>query len=168
MSNTIISLIDNARDTAAKAVREVNNINYEAYSLEELLRFFKTLDDAYAAFDSVRKQLYHHLDNLDKAVVPTRLELAGCEDGIRIKFDDTVGYNFRRATKYSAKTLDKEALFSWLRERGDAGMITETVNAQTLANYLKDLTLNEGIDPPEGVAELTTYYGVGVNKYTPK
>jgi hypothetical protein len=161
-----------AIEDAAKAVRKASvmmaEIDQGQLKLEDLLVYYKCASDAYDDLDTVRKGIYHILDNLEKGIIPQRLEDAGCEDGIRINFGNGVGYNFRRSTKYSAKTIDKPALFEWLRGRGDGAMIQETVNAQTLSTYLKHAMIEEGVEPPAGVAELTTYYGVGINKYTPK
>lgn len=141
---------------------------HERMQLADLLVYYKQLDDAYEMLDTARKRVYHILDHLDKNAVPEALDKNDCTDGIRIQFSNEVGYNFRRSTKYSAKTKDKEGLFSWVRERGDGALITETINAGTLATYLKNKMLEEGVEPPSDLVELTTYYGVGVNKYTPK
>jgi hypothetical protein len=155
-------------DAITEKARELKSVDPDRMPIRDLLVFFKQLDDSYTQLDDARKRVYHILDELDKVIVPEALEKNGCEDGIRIQFSDTIGYNFRRATKYSAKTLDKEAAFAWVRDMGAGGIITETINASTFASFLKEKMLNEGIEPPEGVAQLTTYYGVGVNKYTPK
>jgi hypothetical protein len=163
-----INAIEVATSHIRQAIKAMESVKPEDLNIEQLLVYFKGADDAYGELDVARKGVYHIINNLEQNIVPQRLEDAGCEDGIRINFGNGVGYNFRRSTKFSAKTIDKAALFNWLRERGDGEMIQETVNAQTLATYLKHKMLDEGIEPPAGVAELTTYYGVGVNKYTPK
>lgn len=155
-------------ETAARHIDSQINQKSEEYELRELLVTFHNVKMLYGAIDDARKQIYHALDELDKVLVPQALDKAGCTDGIRIQIAPDLGYNFRRAIKYSAKTADKEGLFVWLRDRGDEDLIQETVNAGTLATYLKDLMLNEGIEPPEEIVSLTTYYGVGINKYTPK
>jgi hypothetical protein len=165
---SVVAAIEEATRAVRKASVMMAEMDTQLLNLEDLLIYFKGVDDAYNELDSARKSIYHLLDILDKNIVPQRLEDAGCEDGVRINFGNGVGYNFRRSTKYSVKTMDKAQLFAWLRERGDGAMIQETVNAQTLTTYLKGCMLDQGIEPPAGVAELTSYYGVGVNKYTPK
>lgn len=145
-----------------------DEIDAPSDTLENKLLFFLQFKQAYEKLDEARKALYHVLDHMDKVTIPEALEQAGHEDGVRVRVTDELGYNFRRATKYSAKTIDKEKLFEWLREKGAGDIIVETVNAGTLASFLKEQMLEHGTEAPPDVAELKTYYGVGINKYTPK
>ena len=136
--------------------------------LAEALRYYAKFKRAYEALDVARKKAFKHLDYLNKSIIPKKLEDADLADGVRVQIDDQTGYNFRVQTQYSAKQNDREALYAWLRERGDGELITETVNASTLASYLKGLMLDEGIEVPQEMAELTTYEITGMTKYTPK
>lgn len=136
--------------------------------LNEACQYYAHLKKAYSELDDARKKVFHHLDKLNKAVIPAKLEEAGLEDGIKVRISDDVGYTFRVQTQYSAKQKDREALYAWLRDRGDGELITETVNANTLASYLKNVMLEEGVEVPSDMAELTTYEITGMTKYTPK
>ena len=150
---------------AARYAKE--NFADKPMELNEKLLTFYFFKEAYGVLDTARKELYNVLDDMDKNVIPEVLDKAGVADGVRIRISDDLGYNFRRATKYGTKVLDKERLYELLRERGAADIIQETVNSGTLTKYVKDLLLDEGIELPEDIVQLTSYYGVGVNTYTP-
>jgi hypothetical protein len=47
--------------------------------------------------------------------------------------------------------LDKQLGFQWLRETGNESLIQETVNAQTLAAFAKDLNVTKGIELPQDI-----------------
>ena len=101
---------------------------------------------------------------MDKFILPTKFDASDL-DLIRIP---ELARSFYPTTKYSAKTLDKEELMKWLRDLGQDALISETVNSSTLAGFLKERMLEEGIDPPEEIVQLTTYKSIGSSKYTPK
>jgi hypothetical protein len=133
-------------------------------SLKDLLTFYVELKEGYAALDTARKRIYNLLDLLNKAVVPEALEASGM-DKVRVP---ELACSFYVLPRYSASLLDKEAGFDWLREVGLEDLITETVNAGTLAAAMKELVLEHGIDPPEDIVKFSTYNTTGVSKYTPK
>ncbi len=124
--------------------------------------YFET-KQAYDALDAIRKKIYHVLDRTSKEVIPARLNEMGV-DRVRVP---SIGRSVGILIKYSASTVDKEKGFAWLRKRGDEHIITETVNASTLAAYLRDLTLNEGVDAPDDAFVLKSYNITGMNKYNP-
>ena len=102
---------------------------------------------------------------LDEAAHLVRRAEADDLDLIRIP---ELARSFYPQTKYSAKVADKDKLAEWLREIGQDALITETVNSSTLAGFLKERLLEEGIDPPEEFVQLTTYKAIGSSKYAPK
>ena len=51
--------------------------------------------------------------------------------------------------RWSATMPDREAGIAWLREHGSAGMIQETVNAQTLGAHAKDMAMAKTPLPSE-------------------
>jgi len=120
--------------------------------------------DLHATLDEQTKRLYHVKDLFEKNVVPTIMLNT---DSTKISID-SIGRTFSVQQKYSASFIDKELGFGWLRERGDGDMITTTVNAGTLASYVKEMVLEQGIDPPEEIVKFSTYYTIGITKYTPK
>lgn len=120
--------------------------------------------NAHAELDDVIKALYHVRDFLDKVVVPARMDAEGT-DMVRIP---ELARSFSKQNKMSASFLDKEAGFKWLRDLGQGDLIQETVNAGTLASFVRNLITEQGIDPPEDVVKVTTYSTTSINKYTPK
>jgi len=129
-----------------------------------LLTEFQEIDEGYATIDVARKRLYAVLNRADKNSVPEALENEGV-DKIAIP---SLKRSYYVLNRYSASMLDKEGVFSWLREQGAEALITETVNAGTLAAYLKERTIKEGVDPPDELIKFTEYKIVGSSKYTPK
>ena len=72
---------------------------------------------------------------------------------------------------YTDATLEKDWKdkgFKWLRENGLGDLISETVNAGTLASAMRNMILDQGIEPPDDVIKVTTYKATSINKYTPK
>ena len=159
---TLEQLAEAVEATAAvieKAVEEAEN-----QSLVDAVKVYWRLKSGYDALDKARKKIYALSDKMDKFIIPSKFE-ADDLDLIRIP---ELARSFYPQTKYSAKVADKEKLAEWLREIGQDALITETVNSSTLAGFLKERLLEEGIDPPEEFVQLTTYKAIGSSKYAPK
>ena len=122
------------------------------------------MDATHKRLDEMRKRFYHEKDYLDKKVLPAALEAANT-DIVRVP---ELARSFSLQVKYSASFLDKDKGFEWLRERGSEDLIQETVNAGTLAAFVKSLIVDEGVDPPEDIVKVSTYQTIGITKYTPK
>lgn len=152
--------LNEVADQTDKLVENVEGTADVTTSCEVFLR----LKEAYEGLDKARKRIYAAKDKMDKAVVPAKLENCGM-DKVQIP---SLGRSFYTVTKYSASFVDREKGYEWLRENGNADVITETVNASTLAGLVKDMVLEEGIDPPEDVVKFTSYNTTGSSKYTPK
>lgn len=131
--------------------------------LSEMCMHFLRLDEEYTEIDNLRKELYKLLDGLDKTILPELFEKAGV-DKIAVP---EVERSFYLVPKYSASILDKEAGYQWLRDNGMESMIGETVNAGTLAAYLRARLIDEGLDPPDSM-KLNSYKTIGSSKYKPK
>ncbi len=117
--------------------------------------------------DSLKKQLtrlYHVVNAMDKAVLPRLFEHHGV-DMVRIP---ELGRSFSIRQMTTASMLDKEGAMAWLRNNGHGDLIQETVNAGTLASFIRNLQLEQGIDPPEELFKVNSYKTIGSNKYTPK
>jgi hypothetical protein len=117
--------------------------------------------------DDLKKQLtriYHVMNALDKGVLPKLFEHHGV-DMVRIP---ELGRSFSIRQMTTASMLDKEQAMSWLRDNGHGDLIQETVNAGTLASFIRNMILEEGIEPPEEMFKVNTYKTIGSNKYNPK
>ena len=133
-------------------------------SLEDLVSTWWQISQQYKRLDNLKKELYIALDRLNKGVLPEKFADRDL-DKIQIA---SLSRSFYPITKLSASFPDKEAGFAWLRENGDDALITETVNAGTLASHVKRMIEDEGIDPPEDIVKVNTYKITGSSKYTPK
>ena len=125
-----------------------------------ILKAFKALKDGYKIIDDHRKEIYHQVEFLSKSYIPeTMLEKGG---GSSLTLKD-IGYRFTVSTSLSATILDKDKAYEWLREQGQDGIITETVNASTLSKFAKTYTKDFGLDLPE-CFKVNPYYSTSVTK----
>lgn len=136
----------------------------DKYELADVATFFFQLKTQYEELDRARKKFFHLVERLNKGIIPARMDLAGT-DMLRVP---EIARSFSKQEKMSASTVDKDALFEWLRDIGQEELIQETVNSGTLASFCRRMMLDEGIEPPEDAVKLTTYNVIGVTKYTPK
>lgn len=165
--NTYLDIVDNLDEARNIIKREAIELQQKVDSadkietIEEFASFFWSIKQAYAELDEARKLIYHQLDRLDKSIFPEYLERLGT-DKVRVP---ELGRSFYVTKKFSVKQLDKEGVMEWLRNNGGADVIQETVNASVLTSFVQDLMIEQGIDPPEGVLELTSYNTIGSSKY---
>mgnify|MGYP006422376637 CR=1 FL=1 len=132
--------------------------------LTDLLVAYRSISEVYDRLDKQRKTLYKIKDRYDKQVIPQRMFDS---DTAKVSVD-SIGVSFYPLTKYSASVKDKEQGFEWLRSQGLDSLITETVNASTLASTFKEMILEQGVEPPEDLFNFTTYHITGQSKFTPK
>lgn len=123
---------------------------------------FQALCTQYDELDSYRKAMYALTERLEGVVIK-QFE----DQGIDKVAIPELERSFYPLQKYSATVLNKEEGYKWLRENNAGALITETVNAQTLAAFLKARLIEEGKDPPESM-KLEPYKIVGSSKYKPK
>ena len=144
---TIEKLRDDPQANAATAARAL-------YAIKE----------AHAQLDASVKSLYHIRDMLDKIIVPAKMD----DEGIDMVRVPELARSFSKQSKLSASFVDKEKGYEWLRSIGQGDIIQETVNAGTLASFVRNMILEDGIEPPEDVVKVSPYNTTGINKYTPK
>ena len=129
----------------------------------ELAPAFFDIKEKEDLLDATHKRFYRSYDRLNKHIFPTRLEDSGL-DMVRVP-DLARSFGIRRMM--SASLLDKEKGFEWLRSVGAGDMIQQTVNAGTLAAYVRNLILEEGVEPPAEIVKVSPYNQIGVTKYSP-
>ena len=130
----------------------------------ELAEFYFHLKELHEQADQAVKKLYHVNDMLNKHLIPSRLKDAGL-DAIRVP---SIARSFSIVTKTSASFIDKEKGLEWLRGMGAGEMIQETVNAQTLSSFCRNMILENGIDPPQDIVKVSSYDTMSMVKYKPK
>ena len=131
--------------------------------LADIAKAYFHLKQGYDAIDLQRKRIYHVVDMLNKHLIPTQLEKNEL-DMIRVP---EIERSFSPRLQISASLIDKEKGFEWLRETGKEDLIQETVNSSTLASFVRNMILEEGIDPPEDIVKVSQYYTTGMAKYNP-
>lgn len=142
---------------AEKYLRDTNSVN-------ESTRIWWALKQAHTELDAARKHIYHLVDKYDKSVLPERFEAADL-DMLRIP---SIERSFYILPKFSVKMVDKARGLEWLRGHDMGDLITETVNAQTLANSIKQMVEEYNMEPPPDIFDVKTYYTMGSSKYKPK
>lgn len=127
------------------------------------LALFQT-STIYEELDKAAKKVYHFKDALNKFHIPERLRAYNM-DGMRIP---EIARSFSIVEKTSASFLDKDAGLDWLRSIEQGDMIQETVNAGTLSAFIRNMILEQGIDPPDDIVKVSTYSTTSMVKYRPK
>lgn len=130
----------------------------------ELCTAYQEVKEVYAAFDTILTQLYHVKNNLDKVAIPQLFENKDLE---KISVPK-LALSFYIIPKYSASMLDREKAFKWLRKQNAGALITETVNAGTLASFFKERLIEKGAEAPAEIFKFTEYKTTGSSKYNPK
>lgn len=163
---------DKLEDVAKRISKEIEELaawaeeatDKQSIPPQDIARGLFFIKDAHKALDGVAKQLYHVKDKLEKHTLPTRLESMDL-DQIRIP---DIARSFSVQDKMSASFLDKEKGFEWLRETGQGDLIQETVNAGTLTSFVRNMIVDEGLEPPDDIVKVSTYKTISISKYTPK
>ena len=159
----ILDTVTSDVDVLAARVQDLQE-EVDKLPLVDKIKFYHTIKELHGRLDTARKRIFHVQDRYSKGVIPEAMDEMGV-DKLQVP---ELGHSFYPLTKYSAKLVDKERGMAWLRENGAEALIQPTVNASSLAGYLKDMMLNEGIEAPEDVAQLTVYRITGASKYNPK
>lgn len=157
------SLCDAIKALTATAGQTLDD-HWTAGDLEATLVLWQQLKDVNKEVEEARKKLGALIELFGKSILPTEFELRGF-DQFR---SPSACRSFTMRTEYTARVVDKEAGYVWLRENGGADLIQETVNAGTLKSFLVSKLNDEGVEPPEEVIKLNSFSVIGSNKYTPK
>ena len=135
-------------------------------TLADLCEVWHMLKSLHAEMDEAKRRVGAMVNNLQSAVLPERFESEGM-DKVSLP---SLGRSFYPLQKVQA-SLNKEnrdSAMGWLRDNGGESLITETVNANSLSAFVKDLMINQGLDVPEDSINVRTYSTMGSSKYTPK
>lgn len=159
-----ISEIVAALRSKADEIEKQSKDASDKMTIEDAVKFYFQLKSAYDELDEQRKRIYSTLDALNKAVLPDRLEDAGM-DLIRMP---ELERSFYIVPKMSASIVDKEKGHDWLIKHNLGALITQTVNAGTLASAMKKMVEEQNLQPPEDIIKLSPYRTIGSSKYKPK
>jgi len=129
---------------------------WEPKSAQEAIRMLVKLRDNYEALRILTKQIGKWKDRFTYTTIPEIMRTEGIKT---ITLDD----DRIRCTvnlRWSASMIDKDRGLEWLKENGHGDLIQDTVNAQTLASFARNLEEDEGIDLPDDI------FKVGQNPVT--
>jgi hypothetical protein len=129
--------------------------NFEAL----LLHFaqYRVLHDRLIAMKKHYESTY---EELSRHTIPDAIEIHVQNGGLKPPYY-LEGYGrISISRRYTASMLDKKAGMKWLKDNGYAEMVQETVNAQTLAGFARNLEDTEGKELPD------TIFKVGRIPYT--
>lgn len=144
------SLLERAsRDTAQ--VIEQQDIPTAVAFFAELRDIARNLSEKLSAVQKV-------VDGLSYEALPTMFTNANVKT-IRVENVGRVSINVR----WSASMPDKETGLGWLKQTGNAGLIQETVNAQSLGAFAKEETMH-GRPLPSDIFKVTSTPYVSITK----
>lgn len=126
----------------------------------KVIKHFDHMRKASEQIKLAREALQDLTDRLSKEQIPDLFRYIREKTGEKPPFKIEGVGSVSVSNKYSCTILDKDAGYNWLRNNGHGGLITETVNASTLAAFAKELIEGEGKELP---AEL---FKTGLNPYT--
>lgn len=147
------------RDEAAKVIKAFNKligmtqeIVGSGLDTNDLIRVFYETREQHEGLDESRKRFNAIIAELGSKTLPERFQAEGIKT---VKLEDVGRVNV--AYRKSASLVDKVAGMEWLREN-HPDIITETVNAQTLAAFVSSEFIEKNMDPPEFVKYSTSPY----------
>ena len=126
--------------------------HWKQCDLRELAMEFQRLQAEYAIAKDTAALIYAEFELLRKNVLPQVMEDMGL-DTAKVS---GVG-RIQIGQQASAKQLDKPGLLQWLADNGHDAIIAETVNASTLASFMKaQIAIGDPI-PDEEIVKFTVY-----------
>lgn len=149
MKPATLALLESITTMLRKATEEVQRETRELVGSNDhinLIRHFAKVRNASELIKASRESLDEIEKQLSREYVPDSLR----SRNIRTITVDDVG-RVSLSVRWSCSMLDKQLGFQWLRETGNESLIQETVNAQTLAAFAKDLNVTKGIELPQDI-----------------
>lgn len=126
------------------------------------------LADELAALKQRKRELEDELKEVNAEIGRVDQELSNLMLEEELQSFNRNGQTFYVNTKTFASAIPhkKQDLFTWLKEHGYGDMVTETVNANTLSAFVREM-LSETDQLPEGLGELVNVFEkttVGIRK----
>lgn len=132
---------------------------YRECDIKGLAQAFKVLQDRYNEAKAVSAGVYAEFEFLRKNILPARMD----EMGITTVNIKDVG-RIQISHQLSAKQVDKFALQEWLQANGHGDLIAETVNASSLASFIKAQIADGEPIPDDDIIQISTYEVASVVK----
>jgi hypothetical protein len=139
------SLLERATRDTAEVIEQSN--------IPEVVTYFAELRDTVKELQAKMSLLQAHIDSLSQEMIPTLFTNQNVKT-IKVENVGRVSVNDR----WSCSMVNKEAGMDWLRSTNNAGLIIETVNAQTLGAFAKEQALAKKPLPQEWFKVSSTPY----------
>jgi hypothetical protein len=127
----------------------------------DLIRYYADMREQAEALRESVAQLSKLEQRLSYEQIPLSFDRAGIQN-VRVTGYGLVGLTRR----WSCSFLEgqKEAGFAYLRERGQGGMIIETVPAPTLGAWAHAVTDETGVEPPDSIFKTSVSRSVSLRR----
>ena len=158
------SLVNASTATANSLLNRLENDDTGPTTLKLLAVTLFKVKEKYDKVEEARKKLYAVLDRVNKGVLPNmfdKLEQGRTQIPL---IERSVGV----LDKMSTSMVDKDLAFAWLRKVGAGELITQTVNASTLAAFVKGHIEKTAEDPPLDAIKVNSYKTTSFVRYAPK
>lgn len=143
----------------AGAVREDTAAVVATRDHIEVIRHFDHLRKAMEQITEAREALDEMRERLSYKQVPDVMR----EHAVRTITVEGVG-RVSLTNRWSCSMLDKMVGIDWLKANGHGGLVQETVNAQTLAAFAKDLNETQGMELPADIFKTGTMTYTSITK----
>ena len=143
MEESVLVTIDRLLFAANKVEGQLDNI--AKMTAEEAAAAYVEFRDRYDALDAAMDKWVKLKGKLSKEILPRIFEDSMHDNTVTLKSGHRVTISY----KTLASIKDKVAGFEWLRNNGLGDLITETVNASTLAATAKKMQEEENRTLPE-------------------
>lgn len=151
------SLVTDEMKALADKVEWLLERDFKESGLPQKVRVYHETRALYEKMDTLRKDVYHMLNHVEKVLLPEAMDSEGVDS---IKMPE-LGRTYYVQTRFSATVKDKQRLFEWLRDTGNEDYIEETVNSSKLTALCKEMELSQGISPPEDAVNFRSFYTIG-------
>lgn len=145
--------------TVLQAHKDKKREEFKDYSLHKLV---VTMDATQGVKDGAEAELsllQAEFDLLRLELIPAKME----EEGVETVRYEGIGRVALTGDMY-AQTLDKEALYAWLRENNLEDLIQPNVNASTLKATIKARIKKGEETPPEDVVKVTPFVRASITR----
>lgn len=127
-------------------------MNYDDMTLDVLVQEFKTSAEKLEVAKEAATKAQKEYDFLRRVIIPKRMEEMGV-DSVKIT---SIGKGVRIQDEYFVSTREDQrgGLYDWLRDHGETGLITETVNSSTLKAFVTR-RIKDGLEYPSDYVNLS-------------
>lgn len=126
--------------------KELDDIAKKPAELVPLVHHFQLVRYAYDKLSETKKAFNAVHDNMSRELVPDALRAAN------MKFTFILGVGrVGISHRYSCSMLDADRGIDWLKSNGHGGIVKETVAANTLAAFARNLLEEKGTELPDDI-----------------